>query len=273
VTHRIFRGDKSIATIPPDSRGLAYGDGVFETMRVHRGGVPWRDAHRARLEEGARRLRLRLPDTGKLDAAIDALAGEQPDGVLKLVVTRGAGGRGYAAPADAEPLWMLSAHAPPPPMRPGGLVVRWCDTRLAIQPALAGIKHCNRLEQVLARGEWQADAFDEGLLRDTEGYVACATAANLFVLLDGRWATPPVDRCGVAGICRGWALRALDARVEPLSITQVESADAVFLCNAVRGILPVARLGERSWTPHAKLGDAMRLLADAHPAFAHLEHP
>jgi 4-amino-4-deoxychorismate lyase len=273
VTHRIFRGDEPIAAIPPDSRGLAYGDGVFETMRVHRGRVHWRDAHRARLEEGARRLRLRLPNADKIDAAIDALAGERPDGVLKLVVTRGAGGRGYAAPADLAPLWMLSTHALPPPMRRGGLVLRWCDMRLSIQPALAGIKHCNRLEQVMARGEWRDDGFDEGLLRDTEGNVVCATAANLFVLRNGRWTTPPVDRCGVAGLCRGWALAALDARVASLSVAQVEAADAVFLCNAVRGILPVARLGERSWTAHAKLGDAMRLLADAHPAFAHLEHP
>lgn len=274
MTQRVFIGDARIEDVPPDSRGLAYGDGVFETMRAHRGAVHWRDMHWTRLEASAPRLRLRLPDRRLLNAQIDALLCEQPDGVLKLIVTRGAGGRGYAPSFEAEPLWILSMHPLPPPMRADGLALRWCDTRLAPQPALAGIKHCNRLEQVLARGEWQDAAIDEGLMRDTDGNAVCATAANLFVLRDGRWTTPPVDHCGVAGVCRRWALSALDAQVATLSIAQVESADVVFLCNAVHGILPVTRLGARSWLPHPALVDVARRLGDAHPAFAiRLEQP
>jgi len=276
MTDRIFVGDARVANLPADNRGLAYGDGVFETMRAHRGAVQWRNAHWARLVQGADRLRLPLPDRLRVDTELDALLRAQPDGVVKLVLARGAGPRGYAPAPDAAPLWLLSLQpftlqAPP---RPGGLVVRWCDTRLSLQPLLAGIKHCNRLEQVLARGEWQDAAIDEGLMLDSDGNVVCATAANLFVFHAGHWSTPAVDRCGVAGVCRGWALQALDVRVSRLSPAQVEAADAVFLCNAVRGILPVARLGARSWGRHPALDDALRRLADAHPAFSdRLETP
>jgi 4-amino-4-deoxychorismate lyase len=150
--------------------------------------------------------------------------------------------------------------------------MRWCNTQLALQPALAGIKHCNRLEQVLARAEWNdAAAVDrdahEGLMCSIEGDVVCATAANLFVLRQGRWFTPPVDRCGVAGICRGWATAALDATESRLNVTDVETAEAVFLCNAVRGILPVARLGKRTWPLHPQVAALRERLGVAHPAF------
>jgi len=268
MRHLVYIGDARVDAVPADGRGVAYGDGLFETMRVHRGAVHWRDAHWARLEAGARRLRLALPDRRLVEAQADALLHGKPDALLKLIVMRGAGGRGYAPASAADPVWILSRHALPAPSRAGGLVLRWCDTRLALQPMLAGIKHCNRLEQVMARGEWQDEAIDEGLMRDTDGNVVCATAANVFVLRDGKWTTPPVEHCGIAGVCRAWAVTALEAGIAPLSVAQLESADAVFLCNAARGILPVARLGARSWLPHRAVADAMRRLADAHPAFA-----
>jgi 4-amino-4-deoxychorismate lyase len=192
--------------------------------------------------------------------------------VLKLIVTRGTGGRGYAPDTAATPTWILSQHALPPETPDDGIVVRWCETRLAVQPALAGIKHCNRLEQVLARAEWaDAELHDrdalEGLMRSTAGDVVCATAANLFVLRDGRWLTPRIDRCGVAGVCRAWALGELAASEVRLGVTEVETAEAVFLCNAVRGILPVARLGGRSWPLHPQVSALRERLAAAHPGF------
>src|SRR5690606_5854536 len=136
-----------------------------------------------------------------------------------------------------------------------------------VQPALAGIKHCNRLEQVLARAECDRAGADEGLLRDADGYVVSATAANLFVLSGDRWLTPPVDRCGVAGTCRAALLAPLSARETSLAKEDVERADAVFLCNAVRGILPVARLGARRWPVHPGVAAAQASLARLHPGF------
>jgi 4-amino-4-deoxychorismate lyase len=266
---RAFSGLEPIAAIAADDRGLAYGDGLFETMRAHRGAVPWWDAHWERLRQGTQRLRLELPDAAFVRAQADALLAGR-DGVLKLLLTRGSGARGYA-PGPSQPTWVLSLHDLPAPPPPGGLVLRWCQTRLALQPALAGLKHCNRLEQVLARSEWNecAATADEGLMRSTEGDVVCATAANLFVLQDGQWWTPPMDRCGVAGICRGWAMGATQAGQKRLAVMDVEAAQAVFLCNAVRGILPVARLGAaRTWGMHPRVTALQEQLAAAHPGFA-----
>lgn len=268
---RLFVGDAAIEgaadAVLAGGRGLAYGDGVFETMRAVGSVIPWWPAHRERLVRGAVRLGIAMPSDDALDAALRDLLHVHPDAVIKLILTRGSGGRGYAPPLDVPPLWLLSASALPPAPRAGGLVLRWCDLRLATQPALAGIKHCNRLEQVLARAEWRDAGIDEGLLRDVDGDVVCATAANVFVLRDGRWWTPPLDRCGVAGICRDWALTSLDATERRLTPDDVLSAQALVLCNAARGILPVARLGDHAWSPHPAVGEALRRLADAHPAF------
>ena len=271
MTVSVFIGDARVEAIPSGHRGLAYGDGLFESMHAHDGDVPWWDAHWARLQAGAQRLRMQLPDAARVRSEAAALIDGDHRCVLKLTVSRGAGDRGYAPAPDAAPLWLLSRHALP--ATGTVLQLRWCDTRLAIQPALAGIKHCNRLEQVLARAEWSDPAAmgldaQDGLMRSGEGDVVCATAANLFVLRDAAWWTPAVDRCGVAGICRQHLLPLLQAREMRLSMAQVETADAVFLCNAVRGILPVARLDARTWPPHPAVAGARHLLGQIHPGFA-----
>lgn len=267
VREALFEGATRIAAWPGDARATAYGDGLFETMRVHRGVVPWADAHRARLEAGAKRLGLSLPARESVDAAAAGLFDDGGDGVLKLLVSRGGGGRGYAPIADTAPLWRLSRHALPAPARAGGLVLRWCDLRLSAQPALAGMKHCNRLEQVLARAEWQDAGIDEGLLCDVDGHVIGATSANVFVLHGTRWTTPALDRCGVAGVCRAFVLGATGAVEARVSPEDIGTADAVLLCNAVRGILPVARLDARAWAMHPAVAGLQRGLARAHPAF------
>jgi 4-amino-4-deoxychorismate lyase len=254
--------------LAPGNRGLAYGDGLFETMRAHRGALPWWDAHWARLAHGAGRLGITLPGRDRVLEEATALFGDGGDGVLKLLVVRAGTARGYspAASASEPPAWQLSRHPLPPPS--AGLRLRWCETRLAVQPLLAGIKHCNRLEQVLARAECDSAGCDEGLVRDSDGHVVSATAANLFVLHGGAWTTPPLDRCGVAGVCRAHLLGALEARERRLSVADVESADAILLCNAVRGILPVAGLGPRDWPPHPAVAAARARLAQLHAGFA-----
>ena len=276
MNERCFVGTMPVDAIPGTDRGFAYGDGLFETMRAHRGTIPWWEAHWARLTTGAARLRIALPDPAQVAAEAHALLAGA-DGVLKLVVSRGTGGRGYGPPETPTPTWVLSRHALPA-TPDGGLAVRWCETRLAVQPALAGLKHCNRLEQVLARAEWpqaptSGQLAQEGLMRSAEGDVVCATAANLFVLHGTHWLTPPVDRCGVAGICRQWLLGATGAEQSLIEVAAVEDADAVFLCNAVRGILPVARLGTRSWPLHEQVAVLQQRLADAHPGFAVVDFP
>jgi 4-amino-4-deoxychorismate lyase len=264
----VYRGRQRIAAPDPADRGLAYGDGLFETVLVFAHQAVWWPAHWARLARGAAALGFGLPQREWLEAELGPLLSSAPDNaVLKLILTRGAGGRGYAADPELEPTLVLSVHAAPP--QPAGpLVLRWCDTRLAIQPVLAGIKHLNRLEQVLARAEWRDPAIHEGLMLDTEGRVACATAANVFARIGGRWLTPPVHRRGVAGVARAWVLaNAPDAAEAELTAADVESAEALFLCNAVRGILPVGRLGQKHWAPHPALDDLRRRLGRDEPAF------
>jgi 4-amino-4-deoxychorismate lyase len=273
MTSLVFRGDDPLDAVPPDSRGQAYGDGLFETMRVDRGAVHWWDAHWSRLARGAHRLDLRLPDPKRVRQAFATLFDDAGDGVCKLLLSRGGAGRGYAPEPGAAPLWIAARHALPVPVR-RGLVVHWATVSVAIQPMLAGLKHCNRLEQVLARAECARVGSDEALMCDGDGHVAGATSANVFVRHDGRWRTPRVDRCGVAGVCREHLLSLLDASEEPLSPAVVEQADAVFLCNAVRGILPVARLGARTWRDLSASQAVAQRLARVHPSFGlDLEQP
>ncbi|HZX79682.1 MAG TPA: aminodeoxychorismate lyase [Lysobacter sp.] len=264
---RLFHGDRRVDAVSPFDRGLAYGDGLFETMRAHRGDVPWWDRHWSRLRRGAGVLGLALPEEKQVRAELrELLVGR--DGVAKLLVTRGAGERGYA-PGPHEPFWMLSVADPPP--TPTSVAVRWCTTRIALQPALAGLKHCNRLEQVLARAEWApGETADEGLMLDTDGMLVSAVAGNLVLLRGDGWVTPALDRCGVHGVMRGWALHALGAAEARLTPADVETADALFVCNAVRGILEVARLGDRIWSPHPQVARLRARLAADHPAFAFL---
>lgn len=264
---RIFSGECEIAGIDPGNRGLAYGDGVFETLRVHRGGLPLWPRHLARLRDGAGRLGIAMPALDFVEARIaDTIAGCDA-GVLKLLLTRGEGGRGYAPPVDVDPVWMLSLH-PLPAANPSGLRLHWCETRLAAQPALAGIKHCNRLEQVLARAEAERAGCDDGVMQDMAGNIVCATSANLLLLREGRWLTPRIDGCGVAGVLRGWLLEQGLVEQARLSPEEVESADALALCNAVRGILPVASLRMRTWTRHPAVGELQERLAMAYPMYS-----
>lgn len=233
-------------------RGLAYGDGVFETMLVAKGQPVWWEAHLARLQRGCVVLGIEPPPTALLRSEVERLAAGAERAVLKLIVTRGPGARGYAPPRSATAARVLSLHPAPewPAAGPeSGIQVRWCRLQLALQPRLAGIKHLNRLEQVLARGEWQDPAIAEGLMRDAEGRVIGATAANLFVVRGGRLATPALDRCGIAGTAREWVLARGEVQVRDLLPREIEDADELFLSSCLRGILPVARLGGREWSP------------------------
>lgn len=240
------------AAPPHGDRGLLYGDGLFETVSV-RDGRPLRlDRHLARLAHGCAALGIAPPD---LHDEVTAFCAGTARAVLKVIVSRGGGARGYQPDLDAVPNRMLSLHpwpAIPDAWTTAGIAVRWCNTRLAVQPALAGLKHLNRLEQVLARREWDdLDTWQEGIVCDTTGAVVEATQANLFIVLSGVLSTPALTGSGVAGIIRGMLIEAaptlgIDYRVATLSRMDVASADEAFTCNSVTGILPVRRIGTRS---------------------------
>ena len=258
---RCFYGRRPVPAPHPDDRGLAYGDGVFETIRVD-GGVPlWWSRHVERLIAGAGGLGIPAPEPDWLyQVASPLLTGEA---VLKLVLTRGLGGRGYAPPERPEPGLFLSRH--PLPAVLAGLRLDWSGMPMTAAPQLAGIKHLNRLDQVLAAAAL-APGFDAAVLCDPGGHPICTTLGNVFVRIEGRWCTPRLDACGIAGICRAWLLERIDVEVSDLTRRQVAEAEAMFVCNSVRGILPVTRLGSREWAPEAETGRLRRLLAAEWPA-------
>ncbi|PZN29855.1 MAG: aminodeoxychorismate lyase [Proteobacteria bacterium] len=235
-----------------DDRGLNYGDGLFETARVRDGQVPLLEDHLERLRGGCARLGIPMPDADVLRGEIARVIGAARDGVLKIVVTRGAGGRGYRPAADLAPTRIVALHPLPVPDAAEGIVLRWCTTRLARNPALAGLKTLNRLEQVLAQAEWHESQIAEGLMLDTEGELVSATAANVFIVRQGVLVTPDLRFCGIRGVMRARVLRAAEAlglavSEEPLWPDDVDAASEVFLTNAVRGIRPVAALEQLRW--------------------------
>ncbi|BAN49521.1 aminodeoxychorismate lyase [Metapseudomonas resinovorans] len=235
-------------------RGLAYGDGLFETIAVRAGRPPLLEYHLARLAEGCRRLGIAL-DLALMRTELLAFSAGLGEGVAKLMITRGEGLRGYAPPPVALPRRILQSSAfPAYPEANAEQGVRLfpCATRLAEQPLLAGLKHLNRLEQVLARAEWQGGEFAEGLMRDQSGRVIEAVFSNLFLVRDGGLVTPDLSRCGVAGVMRAALLgsaraQGIEVDVRDVSYGELLQADEVFLCNSLFGIWPVRSVTEQNW--------------------------
>lgn len=237
-------------------RGLLYGDGLFETMAVVDGSLPLWQLHAERLLEGCRRLGLESPSIPALQADILPRIHGLSRAILKLILTRGVGGRGYAIAPDTQANMFLQLHPwseLPVEYWTRGVKIRFCALRLSQQPALAGIKHLNRLEQVLARREWSGEDIQEGLLADCDGNIIEAVSHNVFMLQGERFRTPGLEQCGVAGVMREQILRLLRARGLEAELSRIDkhallNADAVFLCNSIHGIWPVCELESRFFT-------------------------
>lgn len=241
-------------SVPLHDRGFAYGDGVFETLRIVRGSIPLLPWHERRLLDGCARLGIPV-SSAQFHNLLDSLALPE-QGILKLVVTRGSGGRGYRLPDDPQPRWRAQHF---PLVLPGdslyrmGGTVGLCELRLATQPALAGIKHLNRLEQVLARREVDQHGWHEGIVCNSRGELVEGVAMNLFWRAGEQWFTPQLTDSGVAGVMRQWLLESwpLAHPVQQVSAPAevLEQADEAFLCNAVQGVLPIHIFRTARWTP------------------------
>lgn len=253
MSARLLVNGTPSTTVSAFDRGLSYGDGLFETIRFVRGVAPLWARHMARMHEGCLRLRLPLPDAETLLREASMVVDGIEHAVVRITLTRGVGERGYAPPPSPAPTCILAGFDAP--LMGGdayatGLKVRWCETRLATQPLLAGLKHLNRLEQVLARAEWSDPAIGEGLLCDADGRLISGTMTNLFAVLDGVLVTPVLDRCGVAGVARAEILaHRSDAQVRDMHPAELANASEVFLSSSVRGILPVQAVGDTVYVP------------------------
>ena len=236
-------------------RGLLYGDGVFRTLLARNGHALHSRLHLQKIQHDSARLGIVCPALSQLADELDGMLALHPDCVIKLIVTRGEGTRGYAPPHRAKPthIWDV-APAPEYPVEWAiqGIQLRVCETRLSGQPRLAGIKHLNRLENVLAAAEWSDSQIAEGLMLDAAGNVIAGTRSNLFMVRDGQLITPDLSRCGVAGVQRDRviayaAARAIPLQIRDVSLAEVSAADEVFLVNSVIGLWPVRALADRRW--------------------------
>lgn len=241
-------------------RGLAYGDGLFETMRCRNRQLPAWPLHWQRLQQGADALRLNVNLQAieqPLKTALDYVEQQEiDDAIIKLMVTRGEGGHGYIPPATAEPNIILTVKPYQPlPLMPGecGVELKDCTYKLSHNPVLAGLKHLNRLEQVLAAQSVNLATDQQGLVFDRHDRLIETLHHNLFLIKDGILLTPALHYCGVAGVLRRAILEqcapafGLSTMTSHIYQTDLCAADEVFIGNSVHGITPVCRWRDKVW--------------------------
>jgi 4-amino-4-deoxychorismate lyase len=250
---------KSENFIDAADRGLQYGDGLFETLAVV-GGRPclWH-LHMQRLSRGCERLKIPFPGSDQLLHEVLQELGSTERAVVKIILTRGCGGRGYRPPAVINPNRMVFSFpwpGYPQDAQRDGVKVGVCSTRLGLNPGLAGLKTLNRLEQVLAQSEWKEGSVAEGLMLDTNDHVIEGTMSNLFLLRGGILITPDLSHCGTAGVMRELIIdtvrrRKLELKVGTVGLDDLREADGLFLSNSLIGIWPVRELAGRTFDPRA----------------------
>ena len=240
-------------SLPVTDRGVAYGHGLFETMLLHQGVLPLRQQHCERLLRDAPTLGINITAQQlevNIDSLIQGLSLEQcQSGIVKTMVTAGSGGRGYASPTAAEATpRVITQYFPLPTniqlQRQQGISLTECVYLLPLNSVLAGIKHLNRLDQVMARSEW-AEEYDDGLMFSAGGELIETTRANIFIKLSSGWVTPRLNQAGVRGVMREllvdklFARAGLEVRQSTISPEQLAAASELFSCSSVRGIVPV----------------------------------
>lgn len=239
-------------------RGFQYGDGLFETIEVENGVPIYLKQHLERLLKGCTVLKIPPPtlETLKQEAIQLALSAGSKKAVLKLILTRGSGGRGYRQPESIETTRLFSFHPfpeYPESYQQQGIAVKFCQTRLGLNPGLAGIKHLNRLEQVLARSEWNSADIQEGLMLDINGLVIEGTMSNVFIVKNNCLYTPLIQQCGVSGVLRNIIIllaRENNIRIveKVLTKSDIDSANEVFVSNSIIGIWPVKAIENKTYT-------------------------
>lgn len=247
--------------LPVTDRATQYGDGLFETIRWHHDKLLMLDAHLQRLRHGCQRLQIPF-DFACLDRLLEQPIAvlrqlEQPSAILKLTVTRGSGGRGYAPPEQPSPRIIIQLHPFPNDLTDRnrhGIAAMQSTIPITENPCLAGMKHLNRLDSVLASQELTAARSQPGLGELNETLLCNArdefiegSRSNLFVVLGGRLITPILSASGVAGVLREVLLSqshdiGLTCVTETVSADTLRAASEVFICNSVIGIQPVHSL-------------------------------
>lgn len=249
----LFNGNSSDAISLYD-RGLQYGDGLFETIAIEDESLLCWDKHLERLQSGCSRLKIPIPNQDTLTEEAQRLTSSVEHGIIKIIITRGQGGRGYALPVNVESTRIISLYPWPEysfENPDDGIKVHVCNYRYAHNSVLAGIKHLNRLEQVIARSEWTDSSIAEGIVLDHEENVIEGTMSNIFYIKDNTLNTPELSACGVDGIIRQKVITLaaeldLEICINKISLKSLMNADEAFMCNSIIGVWPIKMLGEKS---------------------------
>ena len=268
---QVLVNGKPIDHVPTSDRGLLYGDGVFETIAVNNGQLHFWSEHLRRLQSGCERLGIASVDETQLLGECRSLLRQSQQAVVKVIITRGSGGRGYRLPVQIQPTRIVQLHAwpnYPASCTERGIKTRICRTRLGHNASLASIKHLNRLEQVLARQEWTDPHIMEGLMLDSDRNLVEGTMSNVFMVKDAVLMTPDLQRCGVAGIMRARVLEmaadnSMVARIQRVDRAALRQADEVFVCNSLMGIWPVIGIDEQAYAKGPVTTQLQTLLAKA----------
>jgi len=237
-------------------RGLAYGDGVFRTF-LFKNGVPhhW-ELQYQKLSQDCQALGIACPSEEELLSDIKALFNGGADAVAKIIVTRGESSRGYAVPDGIQANRVVTKSALPTyPLsnQTQGVKLHLCELKLGLQVKLAGVKHLNRLENVLARMEWNDTKIADGLLMDSNDNVIECTMSNIFARFGNEFITPSLDQCGVAGIARARIIENakdfdLDVKIEVLKLNKLMQADEIIICNSLFGVWQVVDFNGKQWS-------------------------
>ncbi|NLS53945.1 aminodeoxychorismate lyase [Hafnia alvei] len=233
-------------------RGLHYGDGCFTTARSVQGRIDDIHAHLRRMQSACSRLFIEPVDWTAWLAEFRQAAIETGNGVVKAIITRGSGGRGYSISAVENPRRIFSNGAIPAQYaqwQEDGITLAVSPIRLGINPSLAGIKHLNRLEQVLIKAKLEQTKAHEALVLDSEARLVECCAANLFWRIGQQVFTPTLANAGVDGLMRQRIVRILAESEYELSIVSasldaLQDAEEVFICNSLMPLLPVNKAGE-----------------------------
>lgn len=231
-------------------RGLAYGDGVFTTARVHHGNISLLSAHMERLVCSCQILKIILPNINEIVSELTHIAQRYEHSVVKIMITSGQGGRGYSREGCSASTVIISFHPFPEHYnvwQRAGIDLGVSHFQLGLNPSLAGLKHLNRLEQVLIRAELDQKETDDVLVTNINGHVIETSCANIFWLAGGKLYTPDLSESGVVGIIRNTILENLpNTNIINVGLDALNNAEAMFICNSVMGIVPVRRYHNRN---------------------------
>lgn len=241
-------------SISTDDRGVNYGDGLFTTIRISSGTLELWDLHQKRLVDGCEQLGIEVENWQSLFGHCESSAKSHDSAVLKIVVTRGVGGRGYTPPEQACPNIWVKVHSYPKQYQTlalDGVSLELLNTKLSLSANFSGIKHLNRLDQVAAKQECLKRQLDDGLVCDITGNVIETSIANIFVRINGQWVTPDLSQSGICGVMREHIIKQSHKFNQPIAIQRlnvdaINESEAAFICNSLMGIVPVQSLLGRS---------------------------